>query len=229
VFGVGYLVLFPGMGTFKGVLGWTEKGQYEREIAAADKQFNPLYEKYLKEDLKLLAANPEALKTGARLFVNYCTGCHGSDAGGGPGFPNLRDEDWLYGGDPQIIQTTILNGRQGAMPAWGAVLGPDGTANVAEYVLSRGGHSVNETWPGPARKIHATVRACQAGRQGTWPARAEPDRQRLYGGSRPSWKPSTRPCGACRRMPSSWARKSAFAGRLHPQPSHPVEDRAEKH
>ena len=145
VFGIGYLVLYPGMGTFKGVLGWTETGQYEKEIAAADKQFNPLYEKYLKEDLKILAANPEALKTGARLFVNYCTGCHGSDAGGGPGFPNLRDEDWLYGGDPKTIETTILNGRQGAMPAWGAVLGPDGVANVAEYVLSLSGRSVNET------------------------------------------------------------------------------------
>ena len=145
VFGVGYLVLFPGMGTFSGILGWTEKGQYEKEIAAADKQFNPLYEKYLKEDLKLLAANREALKTGERLFVNYCTGCHGSDAGGGPGFPNLRDEDWLYGGDPQTIKASIMNGRTGAMPAWGAVLGPDGVANVAEYVLSLSGRSVNDT------------------------------------------------------------------------------------
>jgi len=145
VFGVGYLALYPGLGTFSGILGWTEKGQYDKEIAAADKQFNPLYEKYLKEDPKLLAANHEALKTGERLFVNYCTTCHGSDAGGGPGFPNLRDEDWLYGGDPQIIKASIMNGRTGAMPPWGAVLGPDGTANVAEYVLSLSGRSVNAT------------------------------------------------------------------------------------
>ncbi len=71
---------------------------------------------------------PRPSRPAQRLFVNYCTGCHGSDAGGGPGFPNLRDEDWLYGGDPKTIETTILNGRQGAMPAWGAVLGPDGVA-----------------------------------------------------------------------------------------------------
>ncbi|MDH5488262.1 MAG: c-type cytochrome, partial [Gammaproteobacteria bacterium] len=100
---------------------------------------------YLQEDLKALAANHEALKTGERLFVNYCTTCHGSDARGVPGIPNLRDEDWLYGGDPQTIKASILNGRSGAMPPWGAVLGPEGTANVAEYVLQLSGRSVNET------------------------------------------------------------------------------------
>lgn len=144
VFGIGYLALYPGLGTFRGILGWTEKGQYEKEMAAADKEFNPLYEKYLKEDIKALATNHEALKTGERLFMNYCTSCHGSDAGGGPGFPNLRDDDWLYGGDPKTIETTILNGRQGMMPAWGAVLGPEGVANVAEYVLSLSGRSTND-------------------------------------------------------------------------------------
>lgn len=143
VFGVGYLVLYPGLGTWRGLLGWTETGQYDREMAAADKQYGPLYDKYLKEDLKVVAADPEALKTGERLFVNYCSSCHGSDAGGGPGFPNLRDDDWLYGGDPQTIQTTIMNGRQAAMPAWGAVLGPEGVSNVAEYVLSLSGRSTD--------------------------------------------------------------------------------------
>lgn len=145
VFGIGYLVLYPGLGTFSGILGWTETGQYEKEIAVADKQFNPLYEKYLQEDIKALAANRVALKTGARLFVNYCTGCHGSDAGGAPGFPNLRDDDWLYGGDPATIKASIMNGRTGAMPAWGAALGPEGVANVAEYVLSLSGRSTDAT------------------------------------------------------------------------------------
>ena len=145
VFGIGYLVLYPGLGTFGGILGWTEKGQYEKEIEAANQKFNPLYEKYLKADLKLLAANREAIKTGERLYVNYCTGCHGSDAGGASGYPSLRDEDWLYGGDPQTIKASIMNGRTGAMPPWGAVLGPEGTANVAEYVLQLSGRSVNDT------------------------------------------------------------------------------------
>ena len=144
VFGLGYVILYPALGSFAGILGWSEKGQYEKEIEAANAQFNPLYEKYMKEDLKTLATNRDALKTGERLFINYCTGCHGSDAGGGPGFPNLRDDDWLYGGDPQTIRASIMNGRTGGMPAWGAVLGPEGVANVAEYVMSLGGRKVNE-------------------------------------------------------------------------------------
>jgi len=144
VFGLGYVILYPALGSFAGVLGWSEKGQYEKEIEAANAQFNPLYERYMKEDLKTLATNRDALKTGERLFINYCTGCHGSDAGGGPGFPNLRDDDWLYGGDPQVIKASIMNGRTGGMPAWGAVLGPEGVANVAEYVMSLGGRKVNE-------------------------------------------------------------------------------------
>lgn len=144
VFGLIYLTLYPGLGSFGGLLGWTEKGQYEKEMTAAGEQFNPLYEKYLQSDIKVLAANRDARKTGERLFVNYCTTCHGSDAGGGPGFPNLRDDDWLYGGDPQTIKATIMNGRQAAMPAWGAVLGADGVANTAEYVLSLSGRSTHE-------------------------------------------------------------------------------------
>ncbi len=146
VFGLVYLVLYPGLGTVAGVLGWTQQGQYEKEIAQADKRYGALYEKYLSQDLRVVAANAEATKTGERLFVNYCTGCHGSDARGGPGFPNLRDSDWLWGGTPEAIEATILNGRQGAMPAWGAVLGREGVHSVAEYVLSLSGkRTVNQT------------------------------------------------------------------------------------
>jgi cytochrome c oxidase cbb3-type subunit 3 len=145
VFGLGYITLYPALGSFAGVLGWSAKGQYEKEIEVANAQFDPLYEKYLKEDLRTLATNREALKTGERLFINYCTGCHGSDAGGGPGFPNLRDDDWLYGGEPETIEASIMNGRTGGMPAWGAVLGPDGVANAAEYVISLSGRKVDET------------------------------------------------------------------------------------
>ena len=145
VFSIVYLVLYPGLGTFAGALGWTQLGQYEREMAAAKKQFDPLYEKYLKEDLKALATNKEAIKTGERLFVNYCTTCHGSDARGAKGFPNLRDSDWLYGGEPETIKASIMGGRQGVMPAWGAALGGnEGVFQVTEYVLSLSGRRVNE-------------------------------------------------------------------------------------
>jgi cytochrome c oxidase cbb3-type subunit III len=146
VFGLVYLVLYPGLGTFAGVLRWSQQDQYEREVAAANERYGELYEKYSREQLTALAANPDAVKTGERLFVNYCAACHGSDARGAPGYPNLRDADWLWGGDPQTIEFTILNGRQAAMPAWGQVLGKDGVASVAEYVLSLSGkRTVDET------------------------------------------------------------------------------------
>ncbi|OGI42541.1 MAG: cytochrome-c oxidase, cbb3-type subunit III [Candidatus Muproteobacteria bacterium RBG_16_65_31] len=144
VFGIGYLALYPGLGSFAGVLKWSEVGEYNQEVEAANKQFGPLYEKYMKEDLRALAGNREALKTGERLFVNYCTVCHGSDAGGGPGFPNLRDKDWLYGGDPDTIKASILNGRTGVMPAWGPALGAAGVDNVAEYVIQLSGRKADE-------------------------------------------------------------------------------------
>lgn len=187
-FGIGYLILYPGLGTWRGTLGWTETGQYDKEMAAADKEFGPLYGQYLKEDLKALAANPEALKTGERLFVNYCTVCHGSDAGGAPGFPNLRDEDWLYGGDPATIKASILNGRTGAMPAWGAVLGREGVSNVAEYVISLSGRSVNDTIAATGKeKFQQLCAACHGPDGKGNPALGAPnltDNIWLYGGSK---------------------------------------------
>ena len=139
VFGLVYLLLYPGLGSFAGILGWTQQGQYETEVAAADARFGPLYEKYLSQDIAQVATNPEALKTGERLFVSYCTTCHGSDARGVVGYPNLRDDDWLWGRSPEAIKASILEGRQGVMPAWGAALGRDGLFNVSEYVLSLSG------------------------------------------------------------------------------------------
>ncbi|MFX8848723.1 c-type cytochrome, partial [Acinetobacter baumannii] len=79
--------------------------------AAADKDYGPIYAKYMQEDLKVVAADPDARKIGEKLFINYCAQCHGSDAGGNKGYPNLTDKDWLYGGEPDVIETTILNGR----------------------------------------------------------------------------------------------------------------------
>jgi cytochrome c oxidase cbb3-type subunit 3 len=144
-FGVIYLALYPGMGTFKGLLGWTEKGQYEDEIAAANTKYGPLYDKFLKEDIVALAADDDAMKTGERLYVNYCSVCHGSDARGARGFPNLRDDDWLYGGSPEAIKTTIMNGRNGAMPSWEAPLGGDaGVEQVANYVMTLSGRDADK-------------------------------------------------------------------------------------
>ena len=143
VFGVIYLILYPGLGSFPGVLKWSSAKKYEAEIEEANKRFGPLYERYLQEDLRSLVHNKDAMKTGARLFANYCTTCHGSDAGGAPGFPSLRDGDWLYGGDPETIKQSILSGRAGRMPAWEAALGRQGLFEVTEYVLSLSGRKVN--------------------------------------------------------------------------------------
>jgi cytochrome c oxidase cbb3-type subunit III len=137
VFGIVYLLLYPGSGVYGGLLKWSGVGQWQKEVDRAEAKFGPLYDKYRGQDLKAVAADDEANRMGRRLYMTYCTACHGSDAGGGPGYPNLRDGDWLYGGQPEQIKTTIAAGRLGVMPAWGAMLGVDGVLNVSEYVLVR--------------------------------------------------------------------------------------------
>ncbi len=135
-----YLILYPGLGSYAGVLGWTKIKQYEQEIEDANNRYGPIYAKYAKEPIAELATNPEAVRLGKSLFMTYCTICHGSDAGGVPGYPNLRDNDWLYGGTPEAIETTITNGRKGNMPdAKTNNLDADAEDNVVEYVLSLSG------------------------------------------------------------------------------------------
>jgi cytochrome c oxidase cbb3-type subunit 3 len=143
VFGIVYLLVYPGSGVFGGAFKWSGTGQYEKEMKDADTRYGPLFGKYRTQDLKEVAANPEALNMGRRMFMTYCTNCHGSDAGGGPGYPNLRDSDWLYGGEPGTIKASIMNGRNGMMPPWGAVLGTEGVHNVSEYVMSLSGRKVS--------------------------------------------------------------------------------------
>jgi len=137
VFAICYLVLYPGFGTFVGIKGWRSSGQYEEEMKMADAEVGPMFDKYKATDLKVLAADPKAHMMGERLFLTYCASCHGSDARGNKGYPNLTDKDWLHGGEPDAIQTTILNGRHGQMPPMGAVVGSEkDIENVAHYVLS---------------------------------------------------------------------------------------------
>ena len=128
VFALAYLVFYPGLGTSPGVLGWTSTGAYLKEVRDFDAKTRPVYAKYLAMDLKSVAADPDAHAMGERLFLNYCAQCHGSDAGGGKGFPNLRDNDWLYGGDPERIKESITDGRNGIMPPFGPTLGDEAYA-----------------------------------------------------------------------------------------------------
>ena len=141
-FGGFYLLLYPGLGKFSGLLDWTSKGAYEQEVAAMDAQVGPLFARYQQTPILDLTKDETALKVGERLYANYCTTCHGSDARGARGYPNLRDGDWLWGGTPAEIKTTIMQGRQAAMPAWEAALGGErGVDEVAQYVLSLSGRA----------------------------------------------------------------------------------------
>lgn len=137
VFSIVYLVLYPGMGSVQGALGWSQIGEYKEEVNAGEKQYGPLFNKYLAMDIPAVAQDPQAREIGQRLFLNSCAQCHGSDAHGSKGFPNLTDKDWLYGGEPKLIETSILEGRHGQMPPMGAAVGSDDDVrNVANYVLS---------------------------------------------------------------------------------------------
>ena len=136
LFGIGYLVAYPGMGDYKGTFNWTSHNQYEREVAAADKTVNALYGKYSKMKVEDVAKDKNAMTIGKNLFDTYCIQCHGSDAQGSRGFPNLTDSDWIYGGTPEKIHETITNGRIGIMMPWGPNLGTEGVRDVANYVMS---------------------------------------------------------------------------------------------
>ena len=139
VFALAYLVLYPGLGSWRGMLGWSQLTQLEQELAAADKRFGPLYEKFAATEAEALARSPEALAIGQKLFLNNCAQCHASDGGGSRGFPNLTDRDWLWGGDPKTLKATITDGRTGTMPPFGAALGEQGVKDVAHYVMSLSG------------------------------------------------------------------------------------------
>lgn len=142
VFALVYLILYPGLGSYKGYLGWTSTSQYQDEQKQAAATYGPIIDKYLKQDVVKVAADPAAREIGQRLFLNYCAQCHGSDAGGSKGYPNLRDGDWLYGGTPEMIKTTIVGGRNGAMPPMGAAVGgSEEVRDVAHYVLSLSGRT----------------------------------------------------------------------------------------
>lgn len=183
VWGLIYLALYPGLGNFQGLLGWkssnqdvrtlaeskaaTEKAreegllvQYDREVDQADERFGPIFEAYAKRSIEDLSTDPEALKVGQRLFLQNCSQCHGSDARGQRGFPNLTDDDWLYGGSPEAIKHTLLYGRQGAMPAWKDSLGEQGVKEVVAYALSLSGRQVDASLATAGQAKFAMCAAC---------------------------------------------------------------------
>ena len=142
VFSLVYLVLYPGLGTYRGYFSWSSSGQYDAEQRRAAAVYGPIVGKFLAQDIRTVAADPEARQLGQRLFMSYCAQCHGSDAGGSRHFPNLRDRDWLYGGEPEAIRTSITEGRNGTMPPMSAAVGSaEDVKDVAHYVLKLAGRT----------------------------------------------------------------------------------------
>jgi cytochrome c oxidase cbb3-type subunit 3 len=187
VFGGFYLLLYPGLGSFGGLLGWTSKGAYEEEVESVEARVGPLFARYRQTPVLELIEDEEALDIGERLYLTYCTTCHGSDARGARGFPNLRDRAWLWGGDPESIKTTLTNGRIAAMPAWAAVLGEDGIDEVTQYVLSLSGRATIEEMATRGKARYDTLCVACHGPEGKGnPALGAPDLTDdvwLYGGS----------------------------------------------
>jgi len=139
VFAFGYLLLYPGLGSFKGFLDWTAAKQVQEEQREINERLDPIYARFADMEIEEIAADSEAMTVGQRLFLNNCAQCHGSDAKGSPSFPNLADDAWLWGGEPEDILTTITNGRNGVMTAHADLMTPNDASDIAQYVRSLNG------------------------------------------------------------------------------------------
>jgi cytochrome c oxidase cbb3-type subunit 3 len=189
LFSIVYLILYPGLGTqWKGVLNWTQIGQYQGEVKTADAKFGPIFAAYAAQPIEQVAGDARAKQMGERIFLNNCAQCHGSDARGSRGFPNLSDGDWLYGGAPATITATVTEGRNGVMPPMGAAIGGKADVDdVANYVLSLS-DSANDSVKavrGKA-KFDTVCAACHGADAKGNPALGAPnltDKVWLYGGS----------------------------------------------
>jgi cytochrome c oxidase cbb3-type subunit III len=135
IFGVAYLIIYPGLGKYAGTSAWTQAGQHAGEVTDAQAKLAQHLAGLENASIETLATNDKALSTARNLFGLNCSTCHGSDARGAKGFPNLTDNDWLWGGSADAIYQTISQGRMGIMPAWGAALGDAGVDEVTTYVL----------------------------------------------------------------------------------------------
>jgi cytochrome c oxidase cbb3-type subunit 3 len=144
VFAAVYLAFYPGLGTNAGTFNWTSSNQYQAEQDKARTAMAPVYAKFTTMNAEQLARDPQAMGIGQRLYLNNCSQCHGSDARGSKGFPNLSDQDWLGAGTPEYIEKTIMEGRIGLMPPIAAAVGSaEDVRNVANYVLSLSGSAHN--------------------------------------------------------------------------------------
>lgn len=157
IFGAAYLTFYPGMGNFAGTSKWSSVGQYEQQVARQRANFEARLASLQDRSLTELANNGDAMATAKNLYGANCAGCHGSDARGAKGFPNLTDNDWLWGGDEQRLLETIAQGRHGMMPALGGALGEEGVKEVASYVVSLSGGKAPADWVAAGQQRFATL------------------------------------------------------------------------
>ena len=180
IYGLGYLVLYPGLGNYEGLFKWksahknvqsleqlaamreAETGivEYDRDLARGDKIAAAVFAKFRDRPVTEIAYDDEAVQIGRRLFLQNCAQCHGSTARGGTGFPNLTDSDWLHGGSPEAIKETILHGRNNLMPPQVDFLGEQGLKEMTAYVLSLSGRKVNATDAAAGQAKFAVCAAC---------------------------------------------------------------------
>ena len=161
IFSLLYLVAYPGLGSYPGQLGWSTAGHYQDEVETARQELAPLYSKFASRKPEDLAGDAQAMAVGERLYMNNCSQCHGSDARGSKGFPNLTDSEWLYGGAPETIALTLQKGRIGQMPPMAAAVGgADDIKNVAHYVMSLSGAPHDSLRAQLGKPRYATCAAC---------------------------------------------------------------------
>lgn len=161
VFAGGYLAFYPGLGSVAGKLGWTSVGEHAADQAQARAAMAPVYAAFTNQSPEQLARDPKAHAIGERLFANNCAQCHGSDAKGSKGFPNLTDKDWLWGGSFETITETITKGREGNMPVMAPAVGSsEDVRNVAHYVLSLSGSPHNELYAQLGKPKFTACAAC---------------------------------------------------------------------
>jgi len=196
-----YFALYPGLGNFKGLLGWTSANEYQREVDSANAEYAAVFNKLVKteasnfteyREIADIAKDPEAVKVGQRLFLQNCSQCHGSDARGAKGFPNLTDSAWLYGSSAADIKTTIMHGRAGVMPGWSAVIGDEKVDQVTTYVVGLSGRKVNAREEAAGKEVFLqTCSACHGADAKGMAMLGAPnltDKTWLYGGSKKAIK-----------------------------------------
>ncbi len=165
-FSLGYLILYPGLGNFAGTLGWTSTGALQEDMERAEAELAPIFARYADMSIEDISRNEDAMRLAASVFANNCTTCHGSDARGALGFPNLTDGHWQWGGSPDQVLASILQGRHGVMPGWGSLLGERGVAETAVYVQKLAGQRVDETLAAAGQKHYQGVCASCHGPEG---------------------------------------------------------------